>query len=60
MPGRGDKRKTSFTLTPEGLRLLAELSERLGVSQSAVLELAIREYAHSRGVRAKEDRGDGR
>lgn len=44
------KRKTSVSLSPEAVRLLAELSQRLGVSQSGVLELAIREYAKTQGV----------
>ena len=39
------KKRATYTLSPEALRLLAELSGRLGVSMSAVLELAIREFA---------------
>jgi predicted transcriptional regulator len=39
------KTSTSIRLSPEGVRLLRELAEKLGVSQSAVMELAIREMA---------------
>jgi len=49
------KRKTSVTLSPEAVRLLGELSRRLGVSQSGVLELAIRDYARSQSVSSPEE-----
>ena len=39
------KHLTRMRLTPEAKHLLALLAERLGVSQAAVLELAIREKA---------------
>ncbi len=39
------KLATSFRLSPEALRLLAGLAKRLGLSQAAVLELAIRQLA---------------
>jgi len=45
-----EKRATSYRLTPEGLRLLAALAQQLGISQSACLELAIRDFAKRRGV----------
>lgn len=41
----------SFRLTPEAKRLLAELAQRLGIRESAVLELAIREKAQRENVR---------
>ena len=37
------KRCTSFRLTPEALQMLAVLAEKSGVSQTAILELLIRE-----------------
>jgi len=37
------KRSTSIWLSDEGKRLLALLAQRMGVSQSSVLELLIRE-----------------
>ena len=46
------KRKTSVSLSPEAVRLLREISQRLGLSQSGVLELAIRDYARKEGIEA--------
>jgi hypothetical protein len=40
-----NKRSTSIWLSAEGKRLLGLLAQRMGVSQSAVLELLIREKA---------------
>ena len=40
-----DKRATSVRLTVEALKLLALLAEQAGLSQSACLEVAIREMA---------------
>lgn len=37
------KKKTSFTLSDEAMRLLRLLSENMGVSMSAVLEVVLRE-----------------
>lgn len=44
------KRATSFRLTAEALRLLAAIAEACGISQSASLELAIRELAKKKGA----------
>jgi predicted transcriptional regulator len=38
-------------LTPEAKRLLKLLADQLGISQSAVMELAIREKAKREGVK---------
>ena len=46
------KYPTSVRLSPMAKALLKALSERLGVSQSAVLEIAIREKARAEGVDA--------
>jgi hypothetical protein len=45
-----DKRPTSFRLTGEALRLLAVLADKLGISLTAALEIAIREAAKRRGL----------
>ncbi|MBI3910274.1 MAG: ribbon-helix-helix protein, CopG family [Armatimonadetes bacterium] len=50
MPERPNKRKTSVSLSEEARRLLERLAEKFGISQSAVLELAIREKAERAGV----------
>ena len=58
------KHATSLRLSPEAKRLLEELANRLGVSRSAVLELAIREYARREGIDTRalieEDRDNGK
>lgn len=46
-----EKKPTSFRLTTEALRLLAEISEKLGISQAAVLELAIRDVAKQNEIK---------
>lgn len=45
------KRLTSMRLSPEAKRLLALLAHKLGISQAAVLELAIREKARREEVK---------
>jgi predicted transcriptional regulator len=45
------KHLTSIRLTPDAKRLLEILAEKLGVSQSAVLELAIRDKAKRESVK---------
>lgn len=45
------KNPTSIRLSDEGKRLVALLAEKLAVSQTAVLELAIREKAKREGVK---------
>jgi len=39
------KKQTAFRLSAEARRLLGVLSEKLGVTQAAVVEIAIREKA---------------
>ena len=46
----GMKKKTSLTLSEEAKRLLAELASKLGISQTAVLEIIIREKAKKEKV----------
>jgi predicted transcriptional regulator len=46
-----DKKPTSIRLSEEARRLRALLAKKLGVSQSAVLELAIRELARREGIK---------
>jgi predicted transcriptional regulator len=41
---------TSIRYTPEAKRLLEILAKKLGVSQTAVVKLAIREFAEKRDV----------
>ena len=43
-------RKTSVTLSDEAKKLLEELAKKYGVSQTAILELLIREKARQEGL----------
>ena len=45
------KQPTSLRLSPEAKRLLAELARKLGVTQAAIVEMAIRRFAESEGVK---------
>ncbi len=44
------KKQTAFRLSAEARRLLEVLSEKLGVTQAAIVELAIREKAQKESV----------
>lgn len=46
---------TSFRLSPVALSLIFQLSERLGVSQAAVVELSVRKLAAAENIEAKEE-----
>ena len=46
-----NKSNTSIRLTLEAIRLLRELAKNLGVSQTAVIELAIRELAKKENIK---------
>lgn len=50
-----NKKRTSFTLSPEALQLLKELSTRLGISQASTLEILIREKSESFAMKGKND-----
>lgn len=45
-----DKQLTSIRLTPEAKRLIKELAKKLGVTQAAIMEIAIRRLAEIEGV----------
>lgn len=53
--GRDKKGPTSFRLSPEALRLIKELSERLGLSQASVVELAVRKLASGEALRENRE-----
>lgn len=44
------KIKTSFTLTESASKLLKLLAKKLGVSQTAIIEIAVRRLADKEGV----------
>jgi predicted DNA-binding protein len=45
-----NKQPTSLRLTPEAKRLLSELAKKLGVTQAAIVEIAIRRLAEVENV----------
>ena len=47
---KDDKKQVGIKLTAEARRLRSELARKLGVDQTAVVELAIREKAAREGV----------
>jgi predicted transcriptional regulator len=52
------KKATAIRLTDEGTRLLAAVADQLGVSRTAVMEMAIRRIAKEEGV-ASPPAGEG-
>jgi len=42
--------RVAARLTDSGKSLLVATAEKLGVSESAIIEMAIREYAEKRGI----------
>ena len=45
------EQQTNVRLTAEGKRLLDELTKKLGVSQAAIIEMAIRKFAEQENVK---------
>lgn len=50
----------SFRLTPESVALLRKLSERLGVSKAAIVEMGIRKLARDEGIQAHGKSEEGK
>lgn len=51
----GKKYPTSIRLTPEAARLLKEVAKKLGITQAAVMEIALRRLAEIEGVMSHID-----
>ena len=47
------KHSTSFRLTPEALATLKQLADSFGISQAAVLEIAIRQMAKAHDIKTQ-------
>jgi len=47
---RPKKHKTSISISQEGERLLALVTQKLGVNKSAVMEIALRRLAKAEGI----------
>ncbi|MDO8607696.1 MAG: ribbon-helix-helix protein, CopG family [Phaeospirillum sp.] len=54
-----ERKSTSVRLTPEAVRLIEALAVRMGVNQSAVIELAVRCLAKAERI-GTADREGGR
>lgn len=50
MSKRKAEKQTSLRFTPEALELLKNAAQSLGVTQTAILEMAVREFARARGI----------
>lgn len=50
------KRAATYRLSDEAHELLDELQEQMGLKETAVVELAIRDLARSRGISPKSER----
>jgi len=48
------KHKTSMRLSPDAKQLVTALAATLGISQAAVMELALRAYATRQGLTAPQ------
>lgn len=53
------KRSTSFRLSDDALALLAALAKSLGISQTAAIEIALRDTATARGVKVESGNTKG-
>ena len=51
VPRKPTSKATTFRLTEEARRLLAEIAERQGIDKTAALETIIREIAEKRGIK---------
>lgn len=54
-----NKRSTSLWLSETAKELLRRLSKKLSISQSAVLEIAIRKLAKSEGIKESGSNPEG-
>ena len=54
------KHPTSFRLTPEAERLIKELAQKLGIPQSAVIEMAIRNFSRQERITMQAYEGSKR
>ncbi len=50
-PKQPEKKPVNIRLSNEGLRLLAVVADKLAVSKTAIIELAVRKIAKEEGVK---------
>lgn len=46
-----NKHSITFRLTPEAIELIKQWAKKLGVSQAAIMEMAIREFSEKRDAK---------
>lgn len=51
-----NKSNTSVRLTPEAAQLLKDLAKKLGVSQTAIIEMSIRKLAQQERVQSGQSK----
>ena len=51
------KKHTSYRISEEGKQLIRLLARRLGVNETSVVEMAVREMAEKRGVKGAQEHG---
>jgi len=49
------KKHISYRISEEGKQLIKALAQRLGVSETAIVEMAVREMAEKRGVKIEQE-----
>ena len=47
---------TSFRLSPVAIDLIAQLADKMGLSQAGVIELSVRKLANGEGIKATEEK----
>ena len=51
------KKHSSYRISEEGKQLLRLLAKKLGVNETSVIEMAVREMAEKRGVKSEQEHG---
>ncbi len=49
-----NKKMSTFRLTPVAREIIENLSEKMGVSQAAVIEMAVRRLAKEEGIQVRD------
>ena len=51
------KKHTSYRISEEGKQIIGLLARRLGVNETSVVEMAVREMAEKRGIKGEQEHG---
>lgn len=55
MSTRKSSKQMNIRFTPEALELLKIAAQKLGVTQTAIAEMAVREFAEARGIKLQPE-----